>query len=177
MGFNQRNPPDRTICVAVDLSVAFDTACHNNLLSKINISPLPLGHSAMAVMLTERKTCQNLLQRCKIDVRKVSTGVSQYSNLSPSLFSFYIADMPIPTEPVKRVCYADDLTVWATGVKIPDIEDSINSYLEEITTYLKDSLLISVPKYTVTLFSPDSHQATTHPRILIEDSQSNAQSY
>ena len=38
-------------------------------------------------------------------------------------------DMPRPTEPVKRVCYADDLTVWATGVKIPDLKDSVNSYL------------------------------------------------
>ena len=41
MGFNRRKPPDRTICVAVDLSAAFDTVCHNNLLSKINISQLP----------------------------------------------------------------------------------------------------------------------------------------
>ena len=41
MGFNQRKPPDRTICVAVDLSAAFDTMCHNNLLSKINRSQLP----------------------------------------------------------------------------------------------------------------------------------------
>ena len=66
--------------------------------------------------------------------------------------------MPIPTEPVKRVCYADDITVWATGVKIPDLENSINSYLEEITAYLKDnSLLISAPKSTVTLLYPDLH--------------------
>ena len=80
--------------------------------------------------------------------------------------------MPRPTEPVKRVCYADDITVWARGVKIPDLEDSANSYLEEIIAYLKDnSLLISAPKSSVTLFSPDPHQATTHPRILIEDSQ------
>ena len=80
--------------------------------------------------------------------------------------------MPRWTDSVKRVCYADDLTVWATGVKIPDLEGSINSYLEEITAYLKDnSLLISAPKSTVTLFSPDPHQAKTHPRILIEDSQ------
>ena len=43
MGFNQRKPPDRTICVAVDLSVAFDTVCQNNLLSKINRSQLPLA--------------------------------------------------------------------------------------------------------------------------------------
>ena len=41
MGFNQRKPPDRTICVAVDLSAVFDTVCHNNLLSKINRSQLP----------------------------------------------------------------------------------------------------------------------------------------
>ena len=80
--------------------------------------------------------------------------------------------MPIPTEPVKRVCYADDMSVWATGVKILDLEDRVNSYLEEIIAYLKDnSLLISAPKYTVTLFSQDPHQAKTHPRILIEDSQ------
>ena len=90
--------------------------------------------------------------------RKVNTGVPQGSKLSQSLFSFYIADMPRPTEPVKRVCYADDLTVWATGVKIPNLEDIVDSYLEEIIAYLKDNfLLISAPKSTVTLFSPDPH--------------------
>ena len=104
--------------------------------------------------------------------RKVNTCVPQGSKLSRSLFSFYIADMPRPTEPVKRVCNADDITVWATGVKSPDLEDSVNSYQEEIIAYLKDnSLLISAPKSTVTLFSPDPHQAKTHPKILIEDSQ------
>ena len=41
VGFNQRKPPDRTICVAVNLSAAFDTVCHNNLLSNINRSQLP----------------------------------------------------------------------------------------------------------------------------------------
>ena len=40
MGFNQRKPPNRTICVAVDLSAAFDIVFHNNLLSKIYRSQL-----------------------------------------------------------------------------------------------------------------------------------------
>ena len=103
--------------------------------------------------------------------RKVNTGVPQGSKLSPSLFSFYIADMPIPTEPVKWVCYADDLTVWASGVNIPDREVSINNYLEEITAYLKDnSLLISASKSSVTLLTPDTHQAKINPRIFIENS-------
>ena len=40
-GFNQRKPPHRTVCVAVDLPVAFDTVNHNVLLSKIVRSTLP----------------------------------------------------------------------------------------------------------------------------------------
>ena len=69
----------------------------------------------------------------------------------------------MPTEPVKWLCYSDDLTVWATGVrKIPDMEDSINSYLEEMTAF---------PKSSVILFTLDAQQAKTHPKILIKDSQ------
>ena len=139
------------------------------MLSKINISQLP-GHSAMAVMLSERETSKACVRGVNQRLRK-STPASTSSKLSLSHFSFYIGDMPRPIEPVKRVFYADDLTVWAIGVKIPDLEVSINRYLEEITAYLKDnSLLISAPKSTVTLFSPDPHQAKTHPIILIEDS-------
>ena len=79
--------------------------------------------------------------------------------------------MPIPTDPVKRVCYADNLTVWASGVNIPDLEVSINNYLEEITAYLKDnSLLISALKSAVTLLTPDTHQAKIHPSIFIKNS-------
>ena len=40
-GFNQRKPPHRTVCVAVDLTAAFDTVNHNALLSKIAKSTLP----------------------------------------------------------------------------------------------------------------------------------------
>ena len=61
--------------------------------------------------------------------------------------------------------------MWASGVNIPDLQVSINNYLEEITAYLKDnSLLISVQKSSVTLLTPDTHQAMIHPSIFIEDS-------
>ena len=106
----------------------------------------------------------------KSSARIVHAGVPQGSKLSPSLFSFYLADMPRSTEPVKRVCYADNITVWASGVQIPVLEQQINSYLEEMSTFLKDnSLLISAPKSTVTLFMPDPFQARFHPQIAIAD--------
>ena len=55
--------------------------------------------------------------------------------------------------------------------QIPDLEVSINNYIEEITAYLKDnSLLISAPKSSVTLLTPDTHQAKIHPSIFIENS-------
>ena len=80
--------------------------------------------------------------------------------------------MPRPTPPVKRVCYADDITVWATGPKIPQLESMINNYLREISIYLKDnSLLISAPKSTATLFTADKHQLQMHPDITLEDAQ------
>ena len=39
-GFNQRKPPHRTVCVAIDLTAAFDTVCHDILISKIDESSL-----------------------------------------------------------------------------------------------------------------------------------------
>ena len=80
--------------------------------------------------------------------------------------------MPRPAPPVKRVCYADDITVLATGPKIPQLESMINNYLRDVSIYLKDnSLLISAPKSTVTFFTQDKHQFQMHPDITLEDTQ------
>ena len=40
-GFNQRKPPHRTVCMAIDLTAAFDTVSHDILISKIAGSSLP----------------------------------------------------------------------------------------------------------------------------------------
>ena len=48
----------------------------------------------------------------------------------------------------------------------------INNYLREVSIYLKDnSLLVSAPKSTVTLFIPYKHQFQMHPDITPEDTQ------
>ena len=107
-----------------------------------------------------------------MSTRIVRTGVPQGSKLSPSLFNYYIADMPRPTPPVKRVCYADDIKLLASGPKITLLEFMINSYLRDVDIYLKEnSFLISAPKSTVTLFTPDTLQFQMHPDITLEDTQ------
>ena len=80
--------------------------------------------------------------------------------------------MTRPTEPVKRICYADDITVWASGVKISELEHKVNTYLTEMSRLLwENSLLISTPKLSVNLFMADPAQANTRPKINIADSE------
>ena len=63
------------------------------------------------------------------------------SKLSPSPLSFFIADMPRSTAPVK-------------------LEASLNGYLEEIIAYRQDnSMMMSVPKSSAMLLTPNTHQA------------------
>ena len=167
-GFNQRKPPHRTVCVAIDLTAAFDTVSHDTLISKIDGSSLPPAITQLLSCYLRGRQAASSFRGTRLSTRIVYQG----SKLSPSLFNYYIADMPRPTPPVKRVCYADDITYWATGPKIPQLETMINNYLREVSIYLEDiSLLISAPKSTVTLFTSDKHQFQMHPDITFEDTQ------
>ena len=171
-GFNQRKPPHRTLCVAVDLTAAFDTVNHNVLFSKIVRSTLPEATCRWLSNYIRNRQSVTSCKGVKSKARIVHTVVPQGSKMSPTLFNFYLADMPRPTEPVKRICYADDITVWASGVKISELEHMINGYLTEMSCFLQDnSLLISAPTITVTLFTSDPMQANTHPKIKISDAE------
>ena len=126
----------------------------------------------MAVKLHPRQTNSYNLQGVKSKARIVHTGVPLGLKLSSLLFSFCLAYMPRPTEPVKRTCYSDGITVGTPGVKIPELEHKVNIYLTEMSRFLRvNSLLISAPKSSVTLLTPDPAQAIAHPKIKIDDSE------
>ena len=112
------------------------------LLSKIVRSTFPEAICLwLSNYLRERQSvtsCRSVKSKARI----VHTGVSQGSKMSPTLFSFYLDDMPRATEPVKRICYADDITVWASGVKIPELEHKINNYLTEMSCFLRDNSVL-----------------------------------
>ena len=146
-GFNQRKPPHRTVCVAIDLTAAFDTVSPDILISKIAGSSLPPAITRWQSCYLRGRQAATSFRSTKSSTGIVRSGVPQGSRLSHSLFNYDIADMPRPTSPVKMVCYADDITVWDTGPKIPQLESMINSYLRYLGIYLKENLLlISAPK-------------------------------
>ena len=57
-GFNQRKPLHRTVCVAIDLTAAFDTVSHDTNIQDCRIVPSARYYS-MAVLLPERETSCN----------------------------------------------------------------------------------------------------------------------
>ena len=81
MGFNQRKPPDRTVCVAVDLLAAFDTVCHNKLLSKINRSPLPPATSRWLSSYLRGRQAKTCFRGVKSSSRKVHLRNTNYRNI------------------------------------------------------------------------------------------------
>ena len=145
---------------------------HDTLIAKIAGSSLPPAITRWLSCYLRGRQAATSFRGTKSSTKIIRTGVPLGSKLSPSLFDYYAADMPRPTPPVMRVCYADDITVWTTGPMIPQLESMINSYLRDVSIYLKDnSLLISAPKSTVTLFTPDKHQFQMHPVITLETTQ------
>ena len=171
-GFNQMKPPHQTVCVAVHLTATFDTVNHNALLSKIARSTLPEATCRWLSNYIRGRQSVTSCRGVKSKARIIHTGVLQGSKFSPTLFSFYIADMPQPTEPVKRICYAVEITVRASGVEISELEHKVNTYLTEMSRFIWENLfLISVSKSSVTLFMPDPAQVNTRPKIKIADSE------
>ena len=159
------------MCVAIDLTAAFDTVSHDTLIADIVGSSLPPAIT-QSCYIRGRQSATSFRSTKSSTRNRPHRRPSRIKVVHPSLFNYYIADMPRPTPPVKRVCYADDITVWATGQKIPQLESMIINYLRDVSIYLKDnSLLISAPKSTAMLFTPDKHQFQMHPDITLEDTQ------
>ena len=117
---------------------------HDILISKITGSSLPPAITRCLSCYLRGSQAATSFRGTKSSTIIVHSGIPQGSKLSPSLFNYYTADMPRPTPPVKRVCYADDITVWSSGPKIAQLESMINSYLRDVSIYLmENSLLIS----------------------------------
>ena len=169
-GFNKKQPPDRTLLVQLDLSKAFDMVNHDKLLKGLDSSDLPPHMKRWLNCYLKGRQSKVQFRNKLSSSRNVRTGVPQGAVTSPLLFCFYLANIPDPPEDIYIIQYADDISIYTSGVNIQALSIKVNLYLDKLLDFLDErELLVSPEKSTVTLFSPDTKEYKIHPQVFLRD--------
>ena len=161
--------------VYLTLKKAFDTVDHDILLKKLEL----YGIKGQALNLL-RSYLPNRHQKCQVgnsvsSEHLIKCGVPQGSILGPLLFLLYINDLPECLKSTRPRLFADDTNLTASGPSITDIENAVNSDLENLKNWLiANKLSLNVTKTEFMLIgSPQMIRSTSNsqPNILIENEQ------
>ena len=132
----------------LDLTKAFDTVDHSNLLIKLE----QMGFIGPVLYLLESylNNCYQYIQTnsFKTELKLVSFGVPQGPILGP-LFSYYINDLQIARKNIRVLLYADDTVVKSTNNKDYTHRSAFahRSALFEVNDWLdKNKLALNVKK-------------------------------
>lgn len=144
-----------TLGLFVDLRKAFDSVCHDVLLSKLQT----YGVRGVVLKLIE----SYLTDRCQYvsvcgvtsDQIKMKRGVPQGSILGPLLFLIYVNDFcSIPYTP-KVIMYADDTNIFFTARSLFELENMVNMYLNQLSEWLTlNKLQLNSDKTKYIIFAP-----------------------
>lgn len=148
---------EKVIGIFMDLSKAFDSVCHKQLLN--SISDLGIRDHALTWFqsyLTNRiqyvelphLNCHNQLNNVQSHLSTVTYGVPQGSILGPLLFLCYIKGLPAKSNFDKLILYADDINLKISGKCFSDIERVAADQLSTIQNYLTDKNLLLNPSKT-----------------------------
>ena len=152
--FSRKKPVHRTVLVALDLTATFDNMDHQQLLDCVFNTNLPATIRRWLYNYVQNRRAKVHLRLQESKSRKVKTGVVQKGFLSPALFNYYLADFPTPPQNIKRIMYADDITIYTSGPVVADQINGLNIYLSQALNYIKKKLTVSTAKSRATIFTP-----------------------
>ena len=139
-GFSRKKPAHRTVLVALDQSAAFDNVDHQQLLDCVFITNLPATIRLWLNNYMQNRRAKVHFRQEQSKSRKVKTGVVQGGVLSPALFNYYLADIPTPPLNIKLINYADDITIYSSGLAVTDLINGLNIYLSQVLNYIKKKI-------------------------------------
>ena len=161
-GFNQKQPPQRTITAAIDMSKAFDTVNIHKLLHKLAQTTIPNTILKFISNYITGRQAYTQYTGTNSKYKKIKTGVPQGGVLSPTLFNIYTADIPLPPQHIEYIAYADDITITSTHTNHHTAQQQLQPYLNTIYNWTtQNSLKINETKTTTTLFTPDPAEYNT----------------
>ena len=147
------------INIYVGLSKAFDSIYHNILASKLKYYEIQdMALNLLNNYLLGRN--QNVDLDCtNSDIQEVNCGIPQRSVMEPLLLNIFINDIIEVNSRLDFIMYADDTTRISSLETFGDrhnpkyIENTINTEISKITTWLKLNMLnINVDKSKKSIF-------------------------
>ncbi|KAF2346021.1 Reverse transcriptase domain [Trinorchestia longiramus] len=142
---NSRKPAKRMLLLNIDISKHFDANDTKRWLANY---------------LSGRQTYVHYNGKFS-KTHNISNGIPQGSVLSPTLFNFYMHDIPQFPENIHIASYADDITITSTHSSMNTCFAQVQHYTDTITTWMKTNRLKIAPtKSTATILtSPNTeHQ-------------------
>ena len=127
------------LVVFIDLKKAFDTVDHEILLEKMQTYGIKdKAHLLLRSYLTD---CTKKCQVNGVDSSEHKCGVPQSSILGPLFFLIYINDLYECLNRTKPRLFADDTNLIASAGTINNVENAVNSDLENLRIWLNANKL------------------------------------
>ena len=153
---------NKQVCAAIylDLKKAFDTVNHNILLEKLKI--YGVRHKVLDFFqsyLSNRSQVLKYNSTTSKFPKSVALGVPQGSILGPLLFLLYVNDIHYSSPVPKFLLFADDTALLYTAPSLQELQNSINSSLPDIATWLASNrLTLNTQKSTYQIFALNNSQ-------------------
>ena len=149
-GFN-KDIPDYTLGIFLDLKKAFDTTDHNILLTKLNNFGFRGEAFYWFKSYLSNRTQYVSINGIDSNIQTINCGVPQGSVLGPILFLLYINDMPRSTNLFTSL-FADDTGLFLSSPDLNNLISKANKELEKVATWFNSNKLtlnISKTKYLI----------------------------
>ena len=163
-----------TLGVFNDLSKAFDTVDHSILLNKLKFYGITDKNLAwFESYLSNRKQYIEIGENSKTDLKYVTCGVPQGSNLGPLLFLVYVNDLPNASRLLDPIMFANDTNLFFNHKSIKHLFTVVNNELVNIKDWFTaNKLSLNVEKTKYSFFHKPSKKDDIPlrlPKFIIND--------
>uniref|UniRef100_A0A1B6MQ42 Reverse transcriptase domain-containing protein n=1 Tax=Graphocephala atropunctata TaxID=36148 RepID=A0A1B6MQ42_9HEMI len=152
--------------ILLDLSKAFDTVPHQELIRKLNYYGVEGNELSLFISYISERYQFVKIGEQRSDLKQVMSGVPQGSVLGPFLFTVFINDLP-NFVPNKSVLYADDTTLMCSNL-LPEINSVTINYMKERSDLwcAANGLKVNEDKTEHIIFSLRNHSVNKTVKLL-----------
>lgn len=156
----------------LDLRKAFDTIDHDVLLKKLDCHGVRgKSNDLIKDYLTDRKQYVVTNGACS-DVRGMSVGVPQGSNLGPLLFLVYINDLYKLKLHGKPRLFADDTSLSYVGIEADSIVEKMTEDLNKLLGYFAENVLsLNLSKTNFMLFHTPHRTLDPYRELIVNSTR------